>query len=105
MNIVVLITAGSEEEAVSIGRALVEERLAACANIVPRIRSIYRWEGKVQDDPEALMIVKTRADLFEPLKQRVLELHPYSVPEVISLKIEQGHEEYLAWLEDSTGKE
>ncbi len=101
-NIVVLITAPSEEEAAKIARALVEERLAACANIVNHIRSVYRWEGKIEDDPEVLMVVKTREALFDALEKRVRELHSYSVPEVIALPIVQGSEAYLKWLEEET---
>jgi periplasmic divalent cation tolerance protein len=101
-NIVVLITAPSEEEAAKIARALVEERLAACANIVKHIRSVYRWEGKIEDDPEVLIVAKTREALFEALEKRVRELHSYSVPEVIALPIVQGSEAYLKWLEEET---
>ncbi len=100
--IVVIVTASNEEEAAKIGKALVEERLAACANIVPKIRSIYRWEGKVQDDPEALMLIKTTDDLFEALIKRVKELHSYSVPEIIALPIGAGSSDYLSWIEEST---
>ena len=101
-NIVVLITAPSEEEAAKIAKVLVEERLAACANIVKHIRSVYRWEGKIEDDPEVLMVVKTREALFGALEKRVRELHSYSVPEVIALPIVQGSEAYLKWLEEET---
>jgi len=102
---VVLITTSNEEAAASIGRALVDERLAACANIVPGIRSIYRWEGKVCDEPEALMIVKTTHAHMEAIKSRVQELHSYDVPEVIAIKIEDGLGPYLDWLAGSTTKE
>ena len=100
--IVVIVTASNEEEAAKIGRALVEERLAACANIVPKIRSIYRWEGKVQDDPEALMLIKTTDKAFDALVSRVKELHSYSVPEIIALPIGAGSSDYLSWIEEST---
>ena len=100
--IVVIVTASNEEEAAKIGKALVDERLAACANIVPKIRSIYRWEGKVQDDPEALMLIKTTEDMFEALTARVKELHSYSVPEIIALPIGAGASDYLSWIEEST---
>jgi periplasmic divalent cation tolerance protein len=101
-NIVVLVTAPSAEDAAKIARALVEERLAACANIVGDVRSIYRWEGKVEDDSEALMVIKTREELFDKLEKRVKELHSYSVPEVIALPIAKGSPEYLKWLEEET---
>jgi periplasmic divalent cation tolerance protein len=102
-NIAVLVTAPSAEEAAKIARTLVEERLAACANIVGEVRSVYRWEGKVEDDSEALMVIKTREELFEKLEKRVTELHPYSVPEVIALPIVKGSQAYLSWLQEETG--
>ncbi len=102
--IVVLVTAPSEDKAVEIARTLVEERLAACGNIVHGVRSIYRWEGKVSDDTESLLILKSSAALFEALRARVVELHPYECPEVVQLSIDAAHEPYLAWLRDSVRK-
>jgi periplasmic divalent cation tolerance protein len=102
-EIAVFITAPSEDMAAAIARALVEAKLAACANIVKSIRSIYAWQGKVQDDQEVLMIVKTRMDLFDGVKSKVKELHSYEVPEIIALPIVAGSEEYLKWLRESTG--
>lgn len=102
-NIVVLITAPTEEAAAEIARTIVGERLAACANIIKGVRSIYRWEGAVQDDPEVLMVVKTQASLFDALEKRVRELHPYTVPEIIALPIVSGSQPYLDWIADSTG--
>lgn len=96
--IVVLVTAPGPEKAAEIARALVEERLAACGNVVPGLRSIYRWEGKVQDDPEALLVLKTTRPRFEALRARVLALHPYEVPEVIALPVEAGSAPYLEWI-------
>ena len=101
--IVVLITAGSEDEAYSIGRALVEERLAACANVLPGVRSVYRWEGRIQDDSEVMLLVKTRASLFPEVVLRVRQLHSYEVPEVIALPIESGDDTYLDWIRSATG--
>ena len=101
--IVVYITAPNEEEAAKIARAVVEERLAACVNIVKGVRSIYSWQGRIEDDPEVLMIVKTRRELFEALTKRVKELHSYTVAEVIALPIIDGSQDYLKWLEDVTG--
>jgi periplasmic divalent cation tolerance protein len=95
---VVLVTAPSAEKAAELARALVEERLAACGNVVPGLRSIYRWEGKVQDEPEALLILKTTRGRFEALRERVLALHPYQVPEVIALSVEAGSAAYLGWI-------
>lgn len=101
--IVVYITAPNEEDAVKISRAIVEERLAGCVNIVKGIRSIYNWQGKIEDDEELLMIIKTQRHLFEPLKRRVKELHSYTVPEIIALPIIEGSEDYIEWLKEVTG--
>ena len=96
--VVVLVTAPGEDVAAGLARALVEERLAACGNIVPGLRSIYRWEGKVCDEAEVLLILKTTADRFDSLRARVVELHPYDVPEVLRLDVQDGHAPYLDWL-------
>ncbi len=100
--VVVMVTAPTEEEAASIGRTVVEEGLAACCNIVPRVRSIYTWQDKVCDEDEVLCLMKTRKALFSGLKDRIIELHSYDVPEVISLDIEGGHRDYLSWIDDVT---
>lgn len=102
-HIVVFITAPGEEEAAKISHALVEASLAGCVNIVKGIRSIYRWQGKVEDEGEVLMIAKTRREFFEPLLKKVKELHPYAVPEVIAFPIIEGSAEYLNWLGEVTG--
>jgi periplasmic divalent cation tolerance protein len=99
--ILVLVTAPSADKAAELARTLVEERLAACGNVVPGLRSIYRWEGKVHDEAEVLLLLKTQAPLFEPLRQRLLEIHPYQVPEVLRLGIEAGHQPYLDWIRDN----
>ena len=101
-EIVCYITAPNEEEAVKIARVLVEGRLAACANIVKNVRSIYSWKGAIEDDAEVLMIVKTRKALFHELSEKVKEIHSYDVPEVIALPIVDGSADYLTWLRDST---
>ena len=101
-EIVVYITAPNEEESVRIARKLVEGRLAACVNIINNIRSIYRWQGKIEDGSEVLMIVKTKKKLFKDLLFKVKELHSYDVPEVIALPIVDGSEEYLKWLKEVT---
>lgn len=101
--IVVLITAPKEEEAVRIAGELVNDRLAGCVNIVKNIRSLYRWQGKTEDSAEVLMIAKTRLELFEPLLQRVKELHSYAVPEIVALPVIQGSSDYLSWLSEETG--
>jgi periplasmic divalent cation tolerance protein len=100
--IVVLVTCGSEEEALKIANALVEGNLAACVNIVSPIRSIYRWEGKVWDEKEWLLIVKTQAHRFEALEKKVKSLHSYSVPEIVSLPITEGSSSYLNWIMENT---
>lgn len=100
--LVVYITAPNEEEAAKIAKALVEERLVGCVNIVRDIRSIYSWQGKLEDEKEVLMIVKTRLKLFNSLKARVKELHSYTVPEIIALPIVDGSEEYIKWLKEMT---
>jgi len=101
-NIAVFITASNEDEAANIARALVEGRLAACVNIVRNLRSIYRWQGKVEDESEVLMIVKTQSSLFDSLSKIVKELHSYTVPEIIALPIVDGSEDYLKWLKEVT---
>jgi periplasmic divalent cation tolerance protein len=101
--LVVLVTTPTPERAAEIARAVVEERLAACGNVVPGLRSIYRWEGKLQDDSEALLVLKTTRARFDALRDRVLALHPYEVPEVIALPIEAGSAKYLAWIAGETG--
>ena len=103
-KIVVFVTAGDEETAARIARTVVEERLAACVNIVPVIRSIYRWEGELEDDREALLVMKTRADRFDALQARVAAIHPYDVPEIIRLPIEGGHAPYLEWIDNEVGE-
>ena len=100
--IVVFVTCGSEEEALKIANALVESRLAACANLVAPIRSIYRWKGKIWDEKEWLLIIKTEMHRFEELEKRVKSLHSYSVPEIISLPIVEGSSAYLNWIRENT---
>ncbi len=97
---VALITAPDLETATGIARALVEERLVACVNLVPGIRSIYRWEGNVEEDAEVLLVVKTRADRAGALVDRVAELHPYELPEVVMLPAVGGSLAYLDWVRE-----
>lgn len=98
---IVLSTTGSREEAEKIAHALLERRLAACANIVGPIHSIYRWQGKVESAAEHLLIIKTTANLFDAVAKAIHELHSYELPECIQLPIEGGSKEYLQWIEDS----
>jgi len=101
---VVLVTAPDRRAARRLARALVDERLVACANVLPGLRSIYRWKGKVRDDAEVLLLLKTRRALFPRLAARVKELHPYSSPEVLALPLAAGNRPYLAWLRAETSR-
>jgi periplasmic divalent cation tolerance protein len=100
---VVLTTAGSTEEARRIANELVERRLAACVNVVTKLDSIYLWKGKVQEAEEYLLVIKTTKDLFPRVRDAIKEMHSYEVPEVISLAVEDGTEEYFKWIGDSVG--
>ena len=102
--VVVLSNFPSPEKAAEIGRILVEERLAACVNIVPQIRSIYRWKDAIQDEPETLVFAKTTAARAEALHKRLLAIHPYEVPEIIALPVSGGHAPYLAWVGGSVAE-
>lgn len=84
------------------GTTLVEERLAACANLVPGLTSIYMWQGVLKREPECLMLIKTSADRFEALRKRLRELHPYELPEILALAVHAGDPDYLAWLTENT---
>jgi len=100
-HVVCFVTAASREEARRIGDAVVEERLAACANIIGPVASTYWWKGKVARDLEVLLILKTRRDLVAKLASRVRALHSYEVPEVIALPILGGNSAYLEWIDES----
>lgn len=100
-TLVVLITAASTGEAATIGRTLVEERLAACVSVVPAVRSLFWWEGRLHEADESLLVVKTRRERYEALEARVRALHSYSVPEVLALPVESGFSGYLAWVRES----
>ncbi len=98
---VVLSTFPTAEKAAEVARVLVEEQLCACVNIVPAVRSIYRWQGEVSDDSETLVLIKTTSERFPPLADRLRSLHPYQVPEIIALDVADGHAPYLAWVASS----
>ena len=102
MYIVVFITAGSKEEAQKIARGLLEEKLAACVNIIDGVESHFWWQGKIDSAKEALLVIKTKKELFNKLAKKVKSLHSYSVPEIIALPIVTGNTEYLNWINDST---
>lgn len=97
----VLVTAPEGAPAETLARSLVAEGLAACVNRVPGVRSTYRWQGRVHDDAETLLVIKTTAAAYPALERRVRELHPYEVPELIALPIVRGSEAYLSWLDAS----
>ena len=97
----VLTTTGSELEARNIARVLIERRVAACVNIVPRVTSVYRWQEKVEEAEEWLLVIKTNAAAFESVRAAIAELHTYELPECISVGIDAGSTEYLNWIENS----
>jgi periplasmic divalent cation tolerance protein len=99
---IVLVTAGGEQQAQSIARHLVDDRLAACVNIVGPIRSVYRWGDAIEDEPEFLLLIKTRASLLSRLERRVIELHSYEIPDVLAIAPSGGSAAYLGWLLEST---
>ena len=100
----VVVTTQNVAEAEKIARKLVEKELAACVNIVPKIRSLYRWKGEVHEDQESLMLIKTSRKLIPELKKRIKKMHSYDLPEFIVFKIEQGDRDYLKWLESQLKK-
>ena len=104
-HLVVLSTVGKAEDAERIGRALVERGLAACVNVVPAVTSIYRWKGRVEREEERLLVIKTRADRFDALREALVSLHPYEVPEVLALPVAGGHAPYLEWLDANVAPE
>lgn len=100
--LMVFCTVPDESVALQLAEMLVGARLAACVNLVPGLRSIYRWRGKIEDDAELLLLIKTTPDRFAELRQRLVETHPYEVPEVIALPLVDGHPPYLRWVNEMT---
>ncbi|MBI2915603.1 MAG: divalent-cation tolerance protein CutA [Elusimicrobia bacterium] len=98
---VVFVTASNRKEADKISKTIVKERLAACVNQIPSIRSRYWWKGKVETANESLLIIKTKKSKFEALRKRIQTIHSYAVPEVIALEIVQGNPDYLKWMDES----
>lgn len=98
-KIVVLTTCESEEQAHSLARHLIEERLAACVNILPGARSVYRWKDQIEDASEFVLIVKSRRDMFTRLREAIGHLHSYEIPEVIALPVVDGSDAYLRWMD------
>jgi periplasmic divalent cation tolerance protein len=97
-------TAPSVREANSIARALVERRLAACVQILEPIRSVYRWEGEVREDPEVLLLIKSLDSQVSSIEELLRELHPYEVPELLAVPVTAGSEPYLRWLIENVGR-
>jgi periplasmic divalent cation tolerance protein len=102
--VVVLVTVRDESEGHTLGHSAVDERLAACCNLIGPIRSVYRWEGRINDEVEWLVILKTTAAGFDRLRQRILELHSYETPEVVAVPVVAGSASYLRWVADSVGR-
>jgi periplasmic divalent cation tolerance protein len=101
-TLVVLTTAAHKRQALKIGRAAVEARLAACVNVLPKIRSVYRWNGKVVEGDEVLLMLKTTDKRYRALEKLILSLHSYEVPEIIALPIKKGSTQYLGWVLSET---
>jgi len=100
--LVVLVTASSQEEALLIGRRVVEKKLAACVTVVPNVTSIFAWEGTVCEEQEWLLVMKSNADVYDALEDEVQTLHSYEVPEILALSVAKGSNEYLAWVKAMT---
>jgi periplasmic divalent cation tolerance protein len=98
---IVLTTAGSEEEARKLAQHMVEYKLAACVNIIPQIESVYRWQGKIESSREWLLLIKTTVEKFHAVRDAIRSLHSYELPECISIAIDDGSAEYLAWIGES----
>lgn len=98
-KIVVLSTCATAEDAEKLARELLDARLAACVSVIPQIRSFYRWQGKIENSSEFLLVVKSSRDLFEPLRARLEAAHPYELPEVLALPVIDGSPNYLSWLD------
>ncbi len=101
--LIVLSTFASEEDAARVARTLVEERLIACANLLPGARSIYRWRGEIADEREVVVLMKTHKQDWPALLSRLHELHPYDTPECLAVRVAAGAPKYLAWLEETLG--
>lgn len=100
--ILVLCTAEDQKQGKQIAKELVREELAACVNILPKVSSVYRWEGRLLEDEESIMLIKTKTELFEKLKTRIIELHTYDLPEIIAFEINDANKSYLNWIDKET---
>lgn len=101
-HLLILVTCPDAPKAAAIARTLVEERLVACGNLIPGLRSIYRWEGAINDETESLLLLKTTTANYAAVESRVKDLHPYEIPEIIAFPMTNGLPAYLRWIEDST---
>ena len=97
-QVLVYVTAPSMEVAVGLARSLVEAKLASGVNILPGVRSVYRWKGEIFDEPELFLVIQSRRERFEALREAVLAVHPYEVPKIVAVDIAQGHPPYLDWI-------
>lgn len=102
-TVIVLCTFGNEQDAMRVGSALVEARLAACVNVLPGIRSVFRWKGELQDADEVLTLIKTTQEGFPALRDRLKELHPYETPEILAIPVLDGFADYLSWVREQVG--
>jgi len=102
--IVVVTTVGTEEQANALAREIVARRQAACVNIVPGVRSVYRWKGKICQDGELLLVIKTQAGEFDGIAETIREIHSYELPEILAFGVERGEARFLAWIADSVDK-
>jgi len=102
-SVVVVLVTTQSDQASRVAHHLVDNRVAACVNIVPEIRSVYRWEGNVEEDSECLLLIKTTKLMYEAVSTAVREVHPYSVPEIIALPLVDGYDGYLRWVRENVG--
>ena len=102
-RLIVLCTVPDQSSAEQIGGALVDERLAACVNILPGVTSVYSWQGKRETDREVVLIIKTRQGVYQNLEQRIVALHPYELPEIVAVPLVEGLAGYLGWIDEMTG--
>ncbi|NPA04081.1 MAG: divalent-cation tolerance protein CutA [Epsilonproteobacteria bacterium] len=101
--VVVLVTSPSMELAKEIAKTLIQEEKAACVNIVPKVLSIYKWQGELFEEDEVLLFIKTTS--LKKVKERILELHSYEVPEIVALEVKEGHKDYISWVKESVKEE
>ncbi|KAH8739349.1 divalent cation tolerance protein [Cryptosporidium ryanae] len=103
--ILVYVTTSSQAEAVLIAKTLVEQKLCACVNIIPEIKSIYSYNGRINDDTETMLVIKSTKELFNALEKSILKLHSYEVPEIIATSITHGHNKFINWIQETVRKD